>query len=1115
MAMQALHHPPRIRPLTPTSDHDRDPAAQAVTVTGIGATHDLAPGTRLAQRFRIEGLIGVGGMGVVYLAHDCDLDIPVALKLLRPELARKPEALERFRRELLLARQVSSRHVVRIHDIGQHQGLTFITMDYVAGESLERLIERDGPMDPDRAAGIVRQVCEGLAAAHARQVVHRDLKPANILVNRDGEALITDFGVARSISASGMTQAGVIVGTPEYLSPEQARGEAVDGRSDLYAVGLILFEMLTGRLPFTGGTPAEALGQRLLRPPPSLSSLRPGLPAWLVQLCARLLRTQPSRRLPSAQSVIEAIDRRKVPREPLAWGRLGLAAAALVLLGLGVHWLMSLERMAPVPSAPEPRLLLLPLAGDAAIPLRLALEEHFGAWLRNDASLLLADPQRTRAALKQLGYGSEAALRNLDALRDASGGGRALAVTLTRQATGFQLRGELHATDATDLPPVEATGATALEAYLTAAPALFQLLEIAVPPMPTAEPDDDAVHRYGEALVSFRNGDPGGAIERLGQAATDIALTRLLRIEALADRGETLQARQLAVQWSASAAGDARLGGEIAIHAAWLGGDPDRALLLLQAQSDAYPEDLRYRLWLGEALGEAGERGAAEEILLAVVADDPQWGRAWFLLGKYAILRGDARRAVDEYLLRALLLYTRTGDLLGQAESTNALGAGYHRLGQMEEAKQHYARAAGLRERLGDRRGEAASLRNLALVQTVAGDFDGAESSLERARSILHAIDDRPGLASLYNNLGILSEERGNYPQALDAYRQGLALRQGLGDSRGVAESLNNVGFAYHQIGESDNALVYWRQASQAYADIEDAAGQARVQQSLALLEIARGEWASARSHLDASVLSAEDLSLPEEHAAGLILMAELARLQGYYAESLHAARRAADLFAQRGDERGRIEAALQLARTCLALAAKDCARESIDSVADNGRSSLEHRASRALLEARMGDGEEVASWLEQAAALAAEAGRAPLAGEIELERLWQRFASGDDLSTEVDALEAEVRGLGQATHQLRAAELALATDLRSGRRERGVSRYRDLAARIERIGAYQRSWQIHRLGARMLEGEAQANAIKHAAAARAALLEAAPETMRDALAQSLDQDPSYADIDP
>jgi serine/threonine protein kinase len=280
------------------------------TATGLHAQADYPPGTVLAGRFRVESILGIGGMGVVYRATDLDLGVPVALKLLRPELAHRADAFERFRQELLLARQVSSARVVRIHDLARHEGRWLISMDFVDGQSLDQRIDRDGPLAIDDAIRIARQIAEGLAAAHARGVIHRDLKPANILLDAQGNAYISDFGVARSLATSGQTRTGTVVATPDYLAPDQARGDPADARSDLYALGLIVYEMLTGQSPFAAGTVAEVLAQRLMRTPASVSTQRSQVPTWLARLVDRLLRTQPAHRFQSADEVIAAIGRR-------------------------------------------------------------------------------------------------------------------------------------------------------------------------------------------------------------------------------------------------------------------------------------------------------------------------------------------------------------------------------------------------------------------------------------------------------------------------------------------------------------------------------------------------------------------------------------------------------------------------------------------------------------------------------------------------------------------------------------------------------------------------------------------------------------------------------------
>src|SRR4029077_13543327 len=174
----------------------------------------------------------------------------VALKLIRPDLASHPEILRRFKQELVLAREVTHRNVIRIFDLGQAQGIKFITMEYVEGKALRGLIHEKEKLSTEEAVPIVLQITAALDAAHTAGVAHRDLKPQNVMVDKDGRVYVMDFGIARSLEAPGMTQTGALMGTPEYMSPEQAKGEKVDARSDLFALGIIFYEMLTGISPF-------------------------------------------------------------------------------------------------------------------------------------------------------------------------------------------------------------------------------------------------------------------------------------------------------------------------------------------------------------------------------------------------------------------------------------------------------------------------------------------------------------------------------------------------------------------------------------------------------------------------------------------------------------------------------------------------------------------------------------------------------------------------------------------------------------------------------------------------------------------------------------------------
>ena len=854
---------PPIGAATPVpSDPGTGPPGGPARTDGQGF---LSPGQNFGTRYHIIRLLGAGGMGAVYQAWDRTLEVAVAVKIIRPQAAPDADAAQllerRFKRELLLARSVTHKNVVRIHDLGEIDGITYITMPYVQGSDLATILRKEGRLPVDRVLSIARQIGAGLAAAHDAGVVHRDLKPANIMIDADDGALIMDFGIARSTTAGMTMTVGGGVGTIEYMAPEQARGEAVDQRADIYAFGLILNDMLLGRRQTGASTAVAELMDRIRQAPPPVRSIDPTIPVWLDALVTKCLAPDPAARYQTIRDVLAELDapdhggrtatsvgtvigaQAQVPAvapvaRPRPWRWVVMAAAVAAIAGAG--WLFrgrvfSGRGAAPAGSGPAVSLAVLPFknaSGDPTLDsLGSSLSQVLGAELGQSSRVRAVPSDRLHQVLQDLQIVPNATLspQELARVADFTNARRVLWGQYTRFGDAIRIDATLQDLDHDQAVPLNAMApneASLLTAIGQLADGVRESLargsadmlsELKATSWKPSTSSFEALRLYNEGVRLTEQGTHQEALKSF-EAAVKADGNFALAYSALARTYSTLGYDTEAVQNSnrAMSLSDALPAYEkylISANHYRIVNDTDKAIEAYEHLVKAAPNSATIQYDLGGLYEQSGDLDKAREHFAKVVELDPKFVEGQLALGRVDIKRGHAQDALAS-LNAALTLAIQLNHDEARANTLQAIGIAYKRLNRLDEALRNYQESLDIKQRLGNKRGMAASLSEIAQVQERQGKLREAEQSYQAALKLQRDIGDKAGTStSLVSLAALLNESLGRPDEALPLLQEALQLRRDAGNPSGEALVLNNIGHVYLAKGQFAEAQTYFERA--------------------------------------------------------------------------------------------------------------------------------------------------------------------------------------------------------------------------------------------------------------------------------------------------------------
>jgi len=814
----------------------------------------LQPGDVIGGRYEILLLLGEGGMGAVYKALDREVERTVALKLIRPELASNPSILARFKQELLTAHQVTHKNVIRIYDLSEADGVKFITMEFVEGSDLRRILLDNGKLPLERAIEVIRQVCKALDAAHSAGVIHRDLKPQNIMEEaKTGRILVMDFGLARTIEGGGMTQTGALLGTIEYMSPEQAMGKTLDQRSDIFAVGLIFYELLTGKTPYKADTAMASLLKRNQERAVPAAELDASIPKGLSDIVSKCLERDLEHRYQSAQEILNDLDAYHGARPTLAslaipipsppkpmmpwkWVAIGSLVVAMVGGGWALRsGLMRSGATAETAKAPQLSLAIMPFHNDTSDQsldwLGQSLADMLSTDVGQSAHMRTVSQDRLHQIFADLRLQSNT---NLDPemVRRIAEFSNADTVVWGRYAKfGDQIRidATLHDLKHDTRTPlkIEAPNEKEIPATVDKLADLIRknlsvssdvLKELKASSFQPGSKSVPALRDYNSGVQLFRDGKMMEAQTQFESATKEdpsfaLAYSKLAQsYSALGYDDQAEKAARKAADLSQNLPEAERY--LVAAIQAQIARNFPEAIKAYENLAKVSPDNTDVQSALVTLYEETGDLAKAAQYNQAMLKANPKDIKAMLGAGRLAILSSKPQDALDP-LGRALSLAVQLDNKEQKANALHYIGLAYFGMNKPQDALKNYQDELVIWRQLGQKRGEALSLNEMAKVQAFLGDNKSAQANFQQALAMRREIADKRGLGDTLIDMGNFYDDHGDHDQALKFYKEALQVQRDLGNESLQSVCLNNIGAVYFEKAQYEDARTYYQQALQ------------------------------------------------------------------------------------------------------------------------------------------------------------------------------------------------------------------------------------------------------------------------------------------------------------